>query len=51
MGWRAYCLERAERCDQCADAIDDPDLETLLRQMAQDWRSAATTLDDPPIVD
>jgi hypothetical protein len=49
MGWRAYCLERSQRCDLCADETDDPELKTMFRRMAEDWREAASALDDPPI--
>jgi hypothetical protein len=49
MNWGAYCRERAEQCDEFADATDDPVLEAMFRQMSEEWRAAANLPDDPPI--
>jgi len=47
MRWEAFCLDQAEECDLRARQFADPEMATRWRQMADDWREAARTLQPP----
>jgi hypothetical protein len=42
MTWKAFCLEQADDCEERGDEVAHAEAKAQWRQMAQDWRVAAS---------